>query len=55
MMARSCNILSTVIVGALFTGVKDKSLHLGKGKIIISVMVTVGMIIFTVFDPNVSN
>ena len=52
MMIRSCSILSVVIVGVLFTGVKDVALKLGKKKIVIAVMATLGMAIFRIFDPK---
>jgi multisubunit Na+/H+ antiporter MnhB subunit len=52
MMIRSCSLLSVVIVGVLFTGVSDTSLKLGSRKIVVAVVVTLGMIIFKVYDPN---
>ncbi len=52
MMVRSCNILSVVLVGVLFTGVKDTTVKLGKRKIVVAALATLGMIIFKVFDPN---
>ena len=52
MMVRSCSILSVVLVGVLFTGVKDTTIKLGKRKIIIATLATAGMIIFKVFDNN---
>lgn len=52
MMIRSCGILSVVIVGVLFTGVKDVALKLGKKKILVAVMATFGMAIFRLFDPK---
>jgi UDP-galactose transporter B1 len=55
MMIRSCNILSVVLVGVLFSGVKDTTLKLGRRKIVIAALATSGMIIFKVFDPNTSN
>jgi solute carrier family 35 (UDP-galactose transporter), member B1 len=55
MMIRSCNILSVVMVGVLFSGVKDLTLKLGKRKIVVALIATSGMIIFKVFDPNSAN
>ena len=52
MMIRSCSLLSVVVVGVLFTGVSDVSLKLGWRKIIVAIVVTTGMIVFKVFDPN---
>lgn len=54
MMVRSCNVLSVVLVGVLFSGVKDTTVKLGKKKIIIALVATCGMIIFKVFDLNTS-
>lgn len=54
MMIRSCNILSVALVGVLFTGVKDTALKLGSNRIVVSILVTIGMIIFKVYDPNQS-
>ena len=52
MMIRSCSLLSVVIVGVLFSGVSDTSVKLGGRKILVAITVTLGMIIFKVFDPN---
>ena len=52
MMVRSCNLLSVTLVTVLFTGVKDTSLKLGYQKIAVALIVTIGIIIFKVFDPN---
>lgn len=54
MMIRSCNVLSVVLVGVLFTGVKDTTLKLGKRKVVVAAIATAGMIIFKVFDPTSS-
>jgi drug/metabolite transporter (DMT)-like permease len=53
MMIRSCSLLSVVIVGVLFTGVSDVKQKLGSRKIFVAMVVTLGMIIFKVYDPNV--
>jgi drug/metabolite transporter (DMT)-like permease len=52
MMVRSCNLLSVALVAVLFTGVKDTKLKLGTRKIVVALIVTIGIIIFKVFDPN---
>jgi hypothetical protein len=52
MMIRSCGILSVVLVGVLFTGVEDTALKLGKKKIFIAIIATIGIIVFKAFDPN---
>lgn len=52
MMFKSCNILSVILVGVLCSRVKDKKLKLGVKKIIVGIVVTLGIIIFKVFDPE---
>ena len=52
MMIRSCGILPVVLVGVLFTGVKDTRLKLGPTKIFIALMASLGMVLFKVFDSN---
>ena len=54
MMVRSCGVLSVVLVGVLFTGVKDTRLRLGSKKILVAGVATLGMIVFKVFDPNIN-
>ena len=54
MMIRSCNLISVALVGVLFTGVKDTALKLGNKKILVALLVSVGMIVFKVYDPNVT-
>jgi len=55
MMIKSCNILSVVLVGVLFSRVKDKQLKLGKKKIVVAILVTIGIILFKIFDPQMRN
>ena len=52
MMFKSCNILSVILVGVLCSRVKDKKLKLGLKKIVIGVLVTLGIVMFKVADPN---
>jgi solute carrier family 35 (UDP-galactose transporter), member B1 len=52
MMFKSCNILSVILVGVLCSRVKDKKLKLGMKKIIVGIIVTAGIIVFKVFDPE---
>lgn len=52
MMIRSCSILSVVLVGVLFTGVEDLQLKLGRRKIFIAAIATIGIIVFKMFDEN---
>lgn len=51
MMTKSCNLISTILVGVLCSRVKNKSLKLGPKKIIAAVSVSGGIIMFRVFDP----
>jgi uncharacterized protein YodC (DUF2158 family) len=41
-----------VVVGVLFSGVSDVTLKLGGRKLVVAGVVTIGMIVFKVFDPN---
>lgn len=52
MMIRSCNLLSVALVGVLFTGVKDTALKLGNNRIVVAFLVTLGILIFKIYDPN---
>jgi len=52
MMFKSCNILSVILVGVLCSRVKDKKLKLGLKKVVIGVLVTLGIVMFKVADPN---
>jgi hypothetical protein len=52
MMFKSCNILSVILVGVLCSRVKDKKLKLGIKKIVIGVLVTLGIVMFKIADPN---
>ena len=52
MMFKSCNILSVILVGVLCSRVKDKKLKLGMKKIIVGIIVTLGIVLFKVMDPN---
>jgi len=48
-MVKSCGLLSVIIVGIFCSRVKDKELKLGKNKIWIGIIVTVGIILFNFF------
>jgi len=52
MMVKSCNILSVVLVGVFCSQVKDKALKLGNKKIVVGVIVTFGIVVFKLFDPE---
>jgi hypothetical protein len=50
-MFKSCNLISVILVGVLCSRVKDKKLKLGVKKIVVGAVITVGIIIFKIFDP----
>jgi UDP-galactose transporter B1 len=52
MMVKSCNILSVILVGVCCSRVKEHKLKLGKKKILVGVLVTVGIVMFKFFDPE---
>jgi drug/metabolite transporter (DMT)-like permease len=52
MAFKSCNILSILLVAILCTRVKDKKLKLGPKKIIVGVVISVGVFLFSYFDPE---
>jgi hypothetical protein len=54
-MFKSCNILSVILVGVLCSRVKDKKLKLGMKKVIVGIVVTAGIIMFKVYDPESSH
>ena len=51
-MVKSCNILSVILVGVLCSRVTDKKLKLGKKKILIAIVVSIGIVMFRFFDPE---
>lgn len=50
--AKSCNILSVILVGTLCTRVTDKKLRLSPSKIITGIVVSIGILLFKWFDPE---
>lgn len=48
-MIKSCSLLSVILVALFCSKVKDKNLKLGKGKIVIGVLVAVGIFLFNYF------
>jgi len=52
MMFKSCNILSVILVGVLCSRVVDKKLKLGSKKIVVGILVTLGIVLFKLFDPE---
>jgi len=53
MAFKSCNLLSVLLVAILCTRVKEKSLNLGGNKIIVGFIVSVGVFLFSFFDPEI--
>ncbi len=51
MMFKSCNLISVILVGVLCSRVKDKKLKLATKKIVVGIIITIGIIMFKVFDP----
>lgn len=52
MAFKSCNLLSVLLVAILCTRVKEKNLNLGAKKIIIGVIISLGIFVFSYFDPE---
>jgi hypothetical protein len=52
MMFKSCNLISVILVGVLCSRVKDKKVKLATKKIIVGVVITIGIIMFKIFDPE---
>jgi hypothetical protein len=48
-MAKSCSLLSVIIVGVFFSRVKDKKLKLTHKKLFIGLVATIGIIFFNFF------
>lgn len=53
MAFKSCNLISVLLVAVLCTRVKEKSLKLDSSKIVIGVIVSAGVFLFSFFDPEV--
>jgi hypothetical protein len=51
-MVKSCSLLSVILVGIFCSRVKDKELKLGKSKIWIGIVVTIGIILFNIFKDS---
>jgi drug/metabolite transporter (DMT)-like permease len=54
MMFKSCNLISVILVGVLCSRVKDKKLKLAVKKIVVGIIITIGIVMFKVFDPESS-
>jgi hypothetical protein len=51
-MFKSCNILVVILIGVFCSRVKNKNLKLTGNKIVGAVAVSVGIVMFKVFDPE---
>jgi hypothetical protein len=54
-MVKSCSLLSVILVALFCSQVKDKSLQLGKDKIIIGILVAIGIFSFNYFKEQESS
>lgn len=52
---KSCNLLSVILVGIFCSRVSDKKLKLSSKKIITGVVVSLGILLFKYFDPEVKS
>ena len=55
MMFKSCNVLSVILVGVLYSGLKNKKLKLGTKKIVVGLLITLGIIVFKVAENALNN
>lgn len=51
MMAKSVSVLQVVLIGVFCLKIQEHSDNLGKGKIINAFLVTLGIVLFKLFDP----
>ncbi len=51
MAFKSCNIISILLVAICCTRVRDKKLNLGPKKIIVGIIISLGVFMFSYFDP----
>lgn len=51
-MAKSCSLLSVILVGVFFSRVKDSKLKLTHDNLIIGLVATVGIVLFNLFKQN---
>lgn len=51
-MAKSCSLLSVIIVGVFFSRVKDSKLKLTHQKLLIGIVATIGIILFNFFKKS---
>lgn len=51
MVFKSSNVLSVLLVAIFCSRVKEKKLKLGKKKLIVGIVLTIGVLLFNLFDP----
>lgn len=51
-MAKSCSLLSVIIIGVFFSQVKDSKLKLTHKKLVIGIVATIGIIMFNFFKQQ---
>ncbi len=51
-MAKSCSLLNVILVGIFCSRVRNQELKLGPKKMIVALAVTIGIIMFRLFDPK---
>jgi hypothetical protein len=51
-MFKSCNILVVILIGVFCSRVKNKNLKLTGNKLIGALIVSIGIVMFKVFDPE---
>ena len=51
-MFKSCNILTVIMIGVFCSRVKNKSLKLTGNKLVGAIIVSIGIIMFKIFDPE---
>lgn len=52
MAFKSCNIMSILLVAICCTRVRDKKLTLAPKKIIVGIIISLGVFLFSYFDPE---
>jgi hypothetical protein len=50
-IVKSCNIIPVILVSVMCSKVRDKKLKLGPKKIFVAIGVSLGIIMFRLFDP----
>jgi hypothetical protein len=55
MAFKSCNLLSVLMVAICCTRVKEKNLNLGSNKMIVGIVVSIGVFLFSFFDPEMED